>query len=51
MLPSSSRSFPSSRCCLRAHFYFYRPLAPRRPWITISLGLQLGGTLGNSSTD
>lgn len=28
-------------------FYFYRPLADGRPWIILSLGLQLGGTLGN----
>ena len=27
--------------------YFYRPLAQDRPLVTLSLGLQLGGTLGN----
>jgi len=48
MLPQLRPIFPyisAAVCALM--FYFYGPLARGRPWITISLGLQLGGTLGN----
>ncbi|HNR96110.1 MAG TPA: signal peptidase II [Anaerolineae bacterium] len=48
MLPQLKPVFPFISLAVCAlMFYFYRPLAHGRPWITISLGLQLGGTLGN----
>lgn len=48
MLPQLKPLFPFISVAVCAlMFYFYRPLAHGRPWITVSLGLQLGGTLGN----
>ena len=48
MLPQLKPVFPFLSLAVCAlMFYFYRPLAQGRPWVTISLGLQLGGTLGN----